>query len=139
MEPRFPPAHSGLGLVHLYRGEAEEGVAALRRAHELDPTPSRLANLGYGLALSGRADDARRALAELEELPKERYVSPASIALVHVGLGENDRALAWLERAHRERVAWLFEGGTFNFVPAFDGLRADPRFRDLLVRFNLPQ
>jgi hypothetical protein len=54
------------------------------------------------------------------------------ITLVYVGLKENDEALGWLEKAFTER---------FNpevlLRPAFDPLRSDPRFQDLLHRIGL--
>ena len=37
---------------------------------------------------------------ELSSLSKQRYVSPYFIAIVHAGRGENDQALAWLEKAY---------------------------------------
>ena len=49
-----------------------------------------------------------------------------------------EQVLHWLERAHDQRVVWLFETGDYDLAPAFDGLRSDPRFRDLLQRFRLP-
>jgi len=52
----------------------------------------------------------------------------------YAGIGENDRAFEWLERAYNERdgiVYWL------KAAPVFDPLRGDPRFDDLARRLEL--
>jgi hypothetical protein len=56
--------------------------------------------------------------------------------MVHVGLGENDQALNWLEKAYEERFNRL---AYLRREPTWDPLRSDPRFADLLRRINLPQ
>jgi hypothetical protein len=52
--------------------------------------------------------------------------------LVYVGLNQNNEAMAWLETAFAER----FNPGVL-LRPAFDPLRSDPRFQDLLRRIGL--
>ena len=49
-----------------------------------------LARSAHLLARSGHKPEARKILADLMAMSKERYVPPYNIALVHVGLGEND-------------------------------------------------
>ena len=54
------------------------------------------------------------------------------IALVYVGLGEKDQAMAWLEKAYAERFSpWVL------MRPAFDPLLSDARFQDLRRRIGL--
>lgn len=51
-------------------------------------------------------------------------------------LGENDKAMELLEKAYQERDLLLrFIGVAYEY----DGLRNDPRFKDLLKRMNLPE
>ena len=59
-----------------------------------------------------------------------------AFAIVHVGLGENDHALSWLDKAYEERFNRL---AYLRREPVWDPLRSDPRFTDLLRRINLPQ
>jgi hypothetical protein len=59
----------------------------------------------------------------------------ARLALVHAGLGDNGRALEFLERAGEERSPRLVFLGV---EPAFDGLREDPRFAALRRKLGLP-
>ena len=50
-------------------------------------------------------------------------------------LGEKDMAFEWLEKAYRERSGRLVYIGVER---AFDPLRSDPRFQDLVKRIRLP-
>jgi hypothetical protein len=71
---------------------------------------------------------------DLQRSPGERRVSPFHLALVHIGLGENDRAIELLEKSFEERterLVWL------RADPRFDPLRLDPRFNDLLRQIGL--
>jgi hypothetical protein len=65
---------------------------------------------------------------------KTSYVPPAQIAIGYIGLGDQDSAFAWLERAHAEHSEVL------NFLkmdPMFDALRPDARYAELLRRVGL--
>jgi serine/threonine-protein kinase len=65
---------------------------------------------------------------------KERNVSTCSIALIHCGLGEKDRALDRLETAFRRGELPLASIGVH---PAYDTLRDEPRFTALLKKIGL--
>jgi TolB-like protein/DNA-binding winged helix-turn-helix (wHTH) protein/thioredoxin-like negative regulator of GroEL len=94
-------------------------------------TPVFRAALGYAHAMAGHSPDALIIAGELESEAKQQYVSAFDIALIYVGLGEDKRALAWLERAYRERSPLLIY---LKVDPRFDGLRTDPQFQDLARR-----
>jgi hypothetical protein len=52
----------------------------------------------------------------------------------YLGLGDNEEALAWLEKAYAEHsniLQWM------KVHPFMDPLREDPRFKDLLHRVGL--
>ena len=66
---------------------------------------------------------------------QKSYASPFGIAAIYCGLREKHQALAWLERAYQERDPHLPEA---NVEPAFDPLRSDPHFQDLMRRSTLP-
>ena len=68
---------------------------------------------------------------DLTRQPKE-FSSAAEIALIYAGLGENDQAMTWLERAYSERF-----NPSILLRPAFDPLRSDPRFQNLVHRIGL--
>jgi hypothetical protein len=75
-----------------------------------------------------------RVLGDLQRTSKERRVSPYSIALVYVGLGDKDRAFEWLERAYAERSPTLVY---LKVEPQLDRLRSDPRFATLMTKMGL--
>ena len=82
----------------------------------------------------GNVESARSVLHQLEELSRQRFVSPYHIAFVHTGLGEQDSALDWLERAYEDRSGPVYSlRGSFLFTT----LHAHPRFTALLKRMNL--
>jgi hypothetical protein len=73
-------------------------------------------------------------LEQLKTLSKEKYVVPVDIAIIYTGLGDQNSAFQWLEKAYQERTARIAELSEAHF----DGLRSDPRFPDLMKRIGLP-
>ena len=59
-----------------------------------------------------------------------------NIAVTYAALGDKDQAFAWLEKAFAERSDSLT---LIKVDPAFDSLRSDPRFANLLLRIGFPQ
>ncbi len=90
--------------------------------------------LGLVYGLAGRRGEAIKVLNELLELNERRYVTPAALANVYIGLGDKDQAFVWLEKAFRERSYYI---AFLKVFPIVDPLRSDPRFDDLLRRTGL--
>jgi serine/threonine protein kinase/Tfp pilus assembly protein PilF len=135
VDPHFAMAHATLGWTYLLMGMPDQGIAALQQAVSLSPESTLyLAQLGQAFALVGRTEQAREVLRQLDELARQRYVSPYHMAYVYTGLGEQDRAMDWLERAYEERAGGVF-GIKGSFL--FTSLRAHPRFKALLGKMNL--
>ncbi len=124
-------------MAYEQKGMYAAAIAELQKATELfEGEPIGLAALGHAYAVSGKKQDARKILEELDQLGKRRYVSAYYIAAIYTGLGEKDQAWTWLEKAYEERASWL--SVRFKVDPRFDSLHSDPRFQDLLRRMNLP-
>ena len=135
IDENYVSAHWGLGVAEQQRGVYPEAIAELRKAFSLsEDSPVLLGHLGYTYGLSRDAPNARKALDDLGKLSRRQYVSSVSIALIHAGLGENDKALEALKRAYDEHDFPLV---LLKVAPWFDRLRGDTRFRDLLVRMSL--
>jgi hypothetical protein len=82
--------------------------------------------------VSGRRTEAEKLLNDLKNRSQNGFSNAAEIALVYVGLDQKDQAMAWLEKAFEERFSpWVL------MRPAFDALRSDPRFQELLHRIGL--
>ena len=80
--------------------------------------------------------DAQRMLERSKELSQKLYVPATHMAVIYAGLGEKDQAFQWLEKAYNERDEGLIY---LNVAPAWDRLRSDPCFQDLVRRVGLPQ
>ena len=133
-EPEFPVAHWGMGLAREQMGDMEGALASFQRAAELTKRGTNvLASMGHALAISGKPAEARAILGELAARAKERYVPSYQVALVHAGLGDEERAFESLDKAFDERSTLLTY---LKMDPRFDSLRADPRFKAMLRRLN---
>jgi tetratricopeptide (TPR) repeat protein len=137
MDPNHYQAYWFLGHIYAFNGQLDEAIATSEKAVSLSGrAPSALGMLGLVYGLAKRRGEATKVLNELLELNESRYVTPAALAYVYVGLGDKDQAFVWLEKAYQERsnyIAWL------KVNPIVDSLRSDPRFNDLLRRVGLPQ
>jgi tetratricopeptide (TPR) repeat protein len=134
LDTNYPNTYWFLALALEQKGELPEATEKLKKSVSLSRAPLYRALLGHAYALSGERAKALSVLDELKALSKQRYVSPVDIAIVYTGLGDQDSAFQWLEKAYQERTMRIQE----LFTPVFDSLRSDPRFRDLMRRIGLP-
>jgi hypothetical protein len=130
----FWVAHHWLSLAYAQTGRVAEALAAAEAARRLDDTLEIVAVRGYLIGLAGRRREALDSLEELRQVSSRRYVSPMLPALVHVGLSDHDAAFVEMERGFAEGAQMLSE---LRVEAAFDPLRSDPRFADLLRRVRL--
>ena len=116
----------------------KEGIAEFERQLVISPgSTASLAGLGYAYAVAVRKTDAQRILEKLNDLSKQKYVSAVLVAMIYAGLGEKDKAFEWLEEGYDDRSIGLANLEEIKVDPAYDPLRSDPRFQDLLRRMNL--
>ncbi|MBI3470185.1 MAG: tetratricopeptide repeat protein [Candidatus Solibacter usitatus] len=135
-DPRNSSAYSIMGSAFSAQKRFPEAVAAYEKACALSGrAPGSLGGLGYTLGMMGEKSAAEKILRELEEKSKQRYVSPIYFAMVHMGLGQKDQAIEWLERTYQVRSHWLM---TIPVDYQFDALHSEPRFQALLKKMNLP-
>jgi eukaryotic-like serine/threonine-protein kinase len=136
LDPNYPVTYWILGLVLRKIGCYELAVTEGEKGVKLSGgSPMMRAALAHTLATAGRRAEASQILDELTSEAKQKYVAPYFFAGIHVGLGENDRALEYLEKAYEEHCHWLIY---LHIDPSVDGLRQGARFHDLLRRIGLP-
>jgi len=136
MDPNYLLSYWFLSGGYAGKGMWKEAIAAIEKAVALsEESPFFIGYLGWGYAISGKKAKARRTLNQLEELSKEKYVSPYYRALVYLGLGEKDRFFGYLEKAYEAREPLLVT--TMKAAPYFDSVRSDPKFKALLKKMGL--
>ncbi len=135
-DPAGSRAQATLGWAYLLSDRKVEGVAALERAADLDPDNDLWrGQLGQAYARSGKHEKAKAVLSAMEDRARHVFVSPYNLAYIHVGLGQHDRALDYLEQATAERSGLILGlAGSFLFAD----LRTHPRFIALLRSINTP-
>jgi serine/threonine-protein kinase len=136
LDEHFAPAYAMLGRVHTEAGRFADAQAAGEAALTRDDAPWVLASLGYTHAVAGETDQARRVGEVLYRRRKTERVAPYDLAVLHALLGERDDALTLLRAACDERSGVLVWGLLND--PLLDGLRADPRFVELVHHAGLP-
>jgi TolB-like protein/Tfp pilus assembly protein PilF len=132
IDPMSPQAHRHLGQVYVQKQFYGEAVSELKKAVELSRgSTEALAELGYVFAVSGKKDDARRALLELKSATD---ASPYRLAIVYAGLAEKEKALEALKEAVNRRSPGVVH---LKVSPVFQELRSDERFQELLIYMGL--
>ena len=136
MYPDYLIAHRRLGISYGEAGMFEEADAEFKKALAISENndSETMSARAYVYASAGRTDNARAILDQLNEIAKDRYVSPYSIARVHIGLDQLDEAFEYLERTYQERH------GIVTYIkvePIFDRIRTDPRYFELLTKLGL--
>jgi serine/threonine-protein kinase len=136
LEPNSVGAHDCLGLSYLAKKMYEKAIAECQRAVDLSGNDlNRAVGLARAHALAGNKAEALKALNELRARAKRSYVPPSLFAQICLALGEKKQGLAWLETAYVDRDAYLTQ---LKVEPAFDSVRSDPAFQDLMHRLDLP-
>lgn len=133
MDPVFMRAHLIEG-AYVEKGMFSE---ALADDEKVRPTISDAAYWAWRAYILGRArqmTEAHAAIHQLLETEKSSPVDPMAFAQSYAGMGDKDQALAWLEKAYARRSNGLT---SLKVDPAYNLLRGDQRFEDLLRRVGL--
>ena len=137
LEPRFFYGHWLVGLESWFKGDYEQAMAALETAVSLGGGTFGLMLLGCLYGVAGERDKAEQVLDQFQELNKKQHVLRGDFGLVYAGMGELERAFAWLEQAYEQREGMLVV--LKDLARLIPGLSPDPRLADLLRRIGLPQ
>jgi serine/threonine protein kinase/Tfp pilus assembly protein PilF len=136
LDPNFPVTNWVLGLLYRTMGRCELAITEGEKGVNLSGgSPLMRAALAHSYGKAGKTKEALQILDDLTKLAKQKYVAPHFFAGIHIGLGENDRAVGYLEKSYEEHSPWLIY---LHIDPSMDDLRDDPRFQNLLRRVGLP-
>jgi len=135
--PDFVPAHAVLGMAYLQKGLNDRALTEFERCLDLSRrSPTYLEHLGRAYAVIGDVARAHQVIAEMKEISSRQFVPSFYLARVYAALGETDPAFKAIERSYEERDSELI---IIKVDPAFEKLRMDPRFSQLLGRMGLNQ
>ena len=139
MDPSFPRTHLVIDS-YIQKGRLTDALADLeewrRTAGEGPETWSMWSMSAYLYGRLGQKDKARAELRKVEAVSRTQQTDPAALILANIGAGNNQAAIDWLEKAYAEHSNILT---TIKVEPAYDPLRSDPRFQELLQRVGLAQ
>jgi eukaryotic-like serine/threonine-protein kinase len=135
LDQNFAEARLRLGKCYLRKGMLDEAIAEFEKAQKVfGNNPYGLGELGNAYAIAGKKDEAIDGLTNLEEFLKQGYSVNSDIALIHLGLGDTDKAFEYLERAYEEKEDGIF---WLKVDPCWDNLRPDARCESLIKRMHL--
>jgi tetratricopeptide (TPR) repeat protein len=138
MNPDFRTFNHWLRLAYEQRGLHDKAFEeTLKIQARRGAQPETMAAFEAAYAASGWNGYWRKHREMVEMTEKEGgkiSLSPLFIAGVYARLGDNDKALKWLQRAYDRRADHLL---SLKVDPVFDGLRSDPRFTKLLRDIGL--
>ena len=120
-----------LGCCLLWKGHTAGAIAEFQQSKIMVAGAWYQGLLGYAYAISGDRPKAEQILRELEQMAKNQYVSSTAFADIHLGLGEKEKALDWLERSYQdqESACWYLK-----VDPIYDCVRNEPRFQALVQK-----
>jgi tetratricopeptide (TPR) repeat protein len=131
LDPASTVAHHLLGCCLLWKGDTAGAIAEFQRSKIMVTGAWYQGLLGYAHAISGERPKAEQLLRELEEMAKRQYVSTTAFADIHLGLGEKEKALDWLDKSYQdqESACWYLK-----VDPIYDSVRNEPRFQALVEK-----
>jgi serine/threonine protein kinase/tetratricopeptide (TPR) repeat protein len=136
LDPNYPVTYWILGLLLRKMGRYQLAIAEGEQGVKLSGgSPLMNAALAQTFATAGRKEKAIQILDHLTNLTKQKYVAPYFFAGIHIGLGEDERAIEYLEKSYEEHSHWLIY---LHLDPSMDSMRSNPRFQDLQRRVGLP-
>jgi serine/threonine protein kinase/lipoprotein NlpI len=136
MEPNLPMGNLWLGQIYLTPPEDYgKAIVHLQKAAQLGMTFA-LGWLGLALVHAGKKDEAAKILDQLDEISKQRYVSPVQKALIFLGLDREDEAYEQFELAYQAREPFLAYF-LLDWVPG--PVRSDPRYIAILKKIGLDE
>jgi tetratricopeptide (TPR) repeat protein len=132
--PKFATARSVLADALWRKGRYDEALEQYKilfgsENEELRLIENTLRRAGPRAALKAYADSIA---AQLQAAGRG---NPLGVAKRYAEAGERDLAFQWLEKAFTERTPQLLH---IVADPAYDDLREDPRYRDLIRRIGIP-
>ncbi len=135
MDSTFPRAHV-VRWAYVELGRYDDALADIETDRATADSLWNSSSLSYVYGRAGRPAEAQRELIRLLKRIRPGETDAGIIFWAYVGVGDKEQALAWLERAYAQHSNILT---TLKVEPAYDPLRGEPRFQDVLRRVGLAE
>ena len=138
LDPNFLLTHVDLGDLYAQQNRFDEAMRELQEVRQIvgADDPYGAGELGYVYAKAGKKSEAIKILNQLLDFSKNGHAVSVQVAYVYAGLGEKDKAFAWLEKGYDERNTQL---EFLKVDPTWDNLRSDSRYTAMLKKIGLGQ
>lgn len=135
-DPQYVLAHWALGLSYEAAGDMKLASSEFELAAALSGrSPGMLAALAHNYGVQGQTQRATEILKQLHALSAQRYVAAYDLATVYLGIGDEEQALHYLDKAFQERSPWIV---TLPAEPRVRYLKASVFFQSLIRKLRLP-
>ena len=135
LDPKDWMQHYFLGVGYEGTGKLEKAISEYQKAIEMSGGSQGVVELAHAYLAVGRKTEAEKILRDLQRKSKETSTSPYTMATIYAGLGENDKAFEFLEKAYSQKSLGLPSSLSSDLL--LESLRPDPRFQNLLGRIGL--
>lgn len=135
MEANFPLALFYLGRSYTGKGLYKESIAEYQKAIQNSGGSTFFSSaMIYSLAKNGQQKEAEKKLDELLKLAENQSISTYVLARGFAALGNKEKALEKLEKAHQERDGLMH---VIKVDPNFYEIRDELRFQAILKKMRL--
>jgi Flp pilus assembly protein TadD len=135
LDPAFRGCLFWLGRTLAEQGRHDDALRMFQARWEEPGANTRvLASLVHTLAVMGRRSEALERLDQLQQQAAASRVPALNLAIAHLGLGHEDEAVTFLERAYADRAVPLYQVAV---DPVYAPVRASARVRAILRGMNL--
>jgi TolB-like protein/DNA-binding winged helix-turn-helix (wHTH) protein/Tfp pilus assembly protein PilF len=135
LDPKDWMQHYFLGVGYEATGKLQEAISEYQKAIEMSAGSQGVVALAHAYSAVGRKAEAEKILRDLERKSRETLASPYTMATIYAGLGENDKAFHFLEKAYSQKSLGIPSSLSSDLL--LESLRPDPRFQNLLGRIGL--
>jgi TolB-like protein/DNA-binding winged helix-turn-helix (wHTH) protein/tetratricopeptide (TPR) repeat protein len=132
MDPGFGRGHI-IALAYLQKGMNAEALEEAEKWEREEKGPWNLMMLAYISGSVGKAEEARAARTELDNMYRVGKADAIMMASAYIGEKNNEKAIEMLQKAYEQHTI----STALKVDATFDPLRGDARFQELLRRMNL--
>ena len=141
IDPSYTDTYIHYGDIFIQKKEYDHALDILQKGLELGAGTWKTEyevgrRIGYIYAITGRQSEARKMAEQMDRERKQNPLIPSGhSALIHIGLGEHERAMDMIEEGY-ERRDWWIQWLVDHFL--YDSIREHPRFQEILDKLNYP-